>query len=93
MIVCVRGQSRRRADCAEDGCDREHVALCDYTVTPRGRRCSRRMCARHRTRQPGDDLDYCPRHITAGGGVPLRAAAPLQLGLGDQLGLSHMVNR
>ena len=52
--------------CQVNGCDDDHVALCDYRVGE-GKTCDKRMCQAHRTRA-GNNIDYCPDH---------RAAAPM----------------
>jgi hypothetical protein len=65
-IVCSRGQ--RRSTCQTTGCTGTTVALCDFPLSGRkkGATCSRRMCARCRVSQPGEDVDYCRTHAAQG---------------------------
>jgi hypothetical protein len=67
-IACSRG--RRAASCQEPGCNRPHVALCDFDLGPGAPRatCDRKMCAQHRRPQSGRGADgsahrdYCTTH-------------------------------
>ncbi len=64
-IVCHIRWAKRALCNATPGCNRPHVALCDYPVERKGKKgtCDIRMCERCRWAVPGkDDTDYCPVH-------------------------------
>jgi hypothetical protein len=57
-IVCTRGTTK--AACDTPGCQRVHMALCDYPLA-NGKTCDRKMCDGHR-KPVGANRDYCPAH-------------------------------
>lgn len=59
IVTCSRGRSV--APCSVPGCDRPHSALCDFRLAD-GRTCDAKLCASHRTKSWGKDIDYCPPH-------------------------------
>ncbi len=61
-FICGRRESRQ--PCQSVGCDRPHVALCDFPLegAAKGKTCDRKMCASHRGKV-GPDRDYCPAHL------------------------------
>lgn len=63
-VACSRG--RRGAPCDEPGCQRAHVALCDFQLEgdKAGRTCDRKMCREHR-HPVGANRDYCTPHFEA----------------------------
>lgn len=72
-VAC--GPRRRAAPCDVPGCERPHVALCDYQLAAppldsgscpasnKPRTCDLKLCERHRWPVPGKvDTDLCPAH-------------------------------
>ncbi len=91
MVCRVR---QHVASCQVPGCTRNHVALCDYELTPpsgagecptarRRRTCDLRLCANHRWPVPGKrDADLCPAHRRAAEQTAL-SALPTTVGSGQ----------
>lgn len=76
-FICIRGQRRAKTPC--QWCTRLHEFLCDHRNRPKGRRCSKRMCAEH-AQQVGEDEHLCPDHAkpTAADKDPTRSDSTRQ---------------
>jgi hypothetical protein len=77
-IVCTRGQRRAKTPC--QWCTKLHEYLCDHRARPKGRRCSKKLCADH-AHQVGDDEHMCPDHAPRD--IKPENRSPLQLHTGN----------
>jgi hypothetical protein len=78
-FVCTRGPRRAKTPC--QWCTKIHEYLCDHRARPKGRRCSKRLCAEH-AQQVGDDEHLCPDHAKPVK-QPTPSVEPLQVFTGN----------